>query len=152
MAKWAQKKPNTLSFPEEAQRLNGFTGSVLFFGTSGLGGRTLLLKLEKKLPSSGYHRAWGKPLVRQELPLNWRHEIVLLDDFEIGKRPDGPGSPVVPFPNLPSQCFGLTSGYSLMHALLGWSEVITGSPDLIFQLLGSERITERFYDEVGGRN
>ncbi len=149
MPRWAQSKQTTLSSTDVLRRLNGFTGSALFFGTSGLGGTTLLKKLEKKLPGTRYHRAWGKSSTRQELPQPWRHKIVLLDDFEIGKRPDGPASPIVPFPNLPSQCFGFTSGYSLRHALWGWHDVITGSPDLIFQLRTSDRFIERSLDEVG---
>lgn len=149
MPRWTQSRQTILSSTDVLGRLTGFTGSALFFGTSGLGGTTLLKLLERELPGARYHRACSKSSTRQELPQPWRHRIVLLDDFEIGKRPGGPASAIVPFPNLPSQCFGFTSGYSLRHALLGWSEVITGSPDLTLQLLASDRFVERSLNEVG---
>jgi hypothetical protein len=149
MKRWNQAKKQILSAPDLSQRLTSFTGSVLFFGTSGAGGTSLLKELETVLPRAKYHRAWREPSVRVNLPKAWRHDIVLLDGFEIGKRLDGPLGHVVPFPNLPRQCYGFTSGYSLTHALLGWSEVIKGSPDLIFQKISSGRIIERSYDEIG---
>ena len=149
MPRWTQSRQTILSSADVLRRLTGFTGSALFFGTSGLGGTTLLKLLERELPAARYHRAWSTSSTRQELPQPWRHRIVLLDDFEIGKRPGGPASPIVPFPNLPSQCFGFTSGYSLRHAHSAWRDVITGSPNLIFQLRTSDRFIERPLNEVG---